>query len=71
LLARAKEAGFEVFVTADKNLSYQQSLESAGMGVVVLSRNEWEWIEAGIPAIARAVDHVGPGSMTFVELRKL
>ena len=37
LLAAAEQAGFEVLVTADKNMRYQQNLESRKIAVVVLS----------------------------------
>lgn len=37
LLKRAKDAGFAVFVTADRNLEFQQNLSAAGVGVIVLS----------------------------------
>ena len=36
LLRRAEEAGFEVFVTADRNLEYQQTLSKRAFGTVVL-----------------------------------
>jgi len=36
LLQRAADAGFEVFLTADQNLQYQQNLARARIGVVVL-----------------------------------
>ena len=36
LLQRAADAGFEVFLTADQNLQFQQNLARAQLGVVVL-----------------------------------
>lgn len=36
LIAAAEEAGFEVFLTADKNLQYQQNLSERRIGIVVL-----------------------------------
>jgi len=36
LLQRAADAGFEVFLTADQNLQFQQNLARARLGVVVL-----------------------------------
>jgi len=38
LLKRAEAAGFEVLVTTDKNLRYQQNLESRKIAVVVLGQ---------------------------------
>ncbi len=36
LLRRAGEKAFEVFVTADQNLEFQQNLSRSGVGVIVL-----------------------------------
>jgi hypothetical protein len=36
LLALAREAGFEVFVTVDRGIEYEQSLASQDIAVVVL-----------------------------------
>lgn len=38
LLDAAEAAGFEVFVTADKNLSYQQDLTKRKIAIVVLEK---------------------------------
>lgn len=36
LLRSAADAGFEVFVTADSNLEFQQNLSQARLGVILL-----------------------------------
>ena len=36
LLRRAANAGFEVFVTADRNLEFQQNLSQTRLGVILL-----------------------------------
>ena len=36
LLAKAHESGFEVFVTADKNMPYQQSMAGRSFALIVL-----------------------------------
>jgi hypothetical protein len=36
LLRAAEEAGFEVLVTADRNLAYQQNLKDRKLAIVVL-----------------------------------
>lgn len=37
LLTAAEAAGFEVFVTTDKNIRYQQNLEGRQIAIVVLA----------------------------------
>lgn len=41
LLTEAERAGFEVFVTADKNIRYQQNLAGRKIAIVVLSTPQW------------------------------
>jgi predicted nuclease of predicted toxin-antitoxin system len=41
LLSAAEEAGFEVLVTADKNIRYQQNLEGRKIAIVVLTQLRW------------------------------
>jgi hypothetical protein len=41
LLAEAERAGFDVFLTADKNIRYQQNLTGRRIAIVVLSTPQW------------------------------
>src|ERR1017187_9618820 len=41
LLAEAERAGFDVFLTADKNIQYQQNLAGRRIAVVALSTPQW------------------------------
>ncbi len=55
LLARAEEAGFEVMVTGDKNLSYQQNLTGRKMALIVLGTIQWPALEGHCALVAEAV----------------
>jgi hypothetical protein len=68
LLDAAEQAGFELFITADQELSYQQNLTGRKMALVVLSTNNWDFIKAGIGEIIAAVDAATPGSYTEVKI---
>jgi hypothetical protein len=68
LLDAAEQAGFELFITADQELSYQQNLAGRKIALVVLSTNNWSFIKAGIGEIIAAVHAVTPGSYTEVEI---
>jgi hypothetical protein len=70
LLAAAEAAGFDLFITADQEMSYQQNLTGRKMALVVLSTNSWSFIKAHIAGIMTAVDAVKPGSYTEVERTK-
>jgi hypothetical protein len=41
LLAEAERAGFDVLLTADKNMRYQQNLRGRRIAIVVLSTLQW------------------------------
>jgi hypothetical protein len=47
LLEAAEESGFDLFITADQELSYQQNLRDRKIAIVVLSTNNWDFIKAG------------------------
>jgi hypothetical protein len=68
LLTVAEAAGFEVLVTTDKNLSYQQSLAGRKIAVVVLGQGRWSAIKRCVPEIVAAVNTAAPGSFIEVEI---
>lgn len=55
LLKLAEDNGYEVFVTTDQNLRYQQNLTGRRMGIVVLMSTSWPRIQQRIPAIMAAI----------------
>jgi hypothetical protein len=54
LIAAAEEAGFEVFVTTDKNLKYQQNLEARSISILVLSTTSWPRIQLALSDVVSA-----------------
>ena len=68
LLTLAEAAGFEVLVTTDQNLSYQQNLKSRKIALVVLGKGQWGLIKTRIPEIVAAVNAATPGSFTEVDI---
>jgi len=65
LLKRA-EGVFDVFLTADRQLKYQQNLTGRKLAILVLSTNRWPAIKAKVPEIAAAIQSMRPGD--YVEL---
>ena|ERR1035437_9778107 len=68
LLNEAEAAGFDVLVTTDKNLSYQQNLVGRKIAVVVLGKGRWTLIEPYVAQVVAAVNAATPGSFTEVEI---
>lgn len=68
LLAQAESAGFEVLVTTDKNLRYQQNLAARKIAIVVLGKGRWTLILPHVAKVIAAVDNATPGSYAEVEI---
>ena len=68
LLPAAEEAGFEVFLTADKNLRYQQNLLTRKIAIVVLGNSPWPLVRLHIAAVVEAVHAAKPGSYVTVDI---
>ena len=69
LLKLAEEA-FEVFVTADQNLEYQQNLEGYELRIVVLAARSTRVadLEPLIPALLETLAEVTPGEIRRIAL---
>jgi hypothetical protein len=68
LLDAAEAAGFEVFVTTDRNLSYQQDLTNRRIAIVVLGKTRWRLIKPRLTAIAAAVAAAAPGTFNEIDI---
>ncbi len=62
LLDAAEKAGFDVMVTGDKNMSYQQNLEGRKLSLVVLPYLDWRILRENTAPVSAAVDAATPGS---------
>jgi hypothetical protein len=68
LLTAAESAGFEVLLTADKNLSYQQNLSGRSIALVVLPTNNWNILKLRTLAVLAALNTAHPGSFIKADL---
>ena len=68
LIDAAEKAGFEVMVTTDKNIRYQQSLGARKIALLVLGHSQWPMVKLVADAIAAAVNTAKPGSYVEVEV---
>ncbi len=65
LLSAAEAQQFEVLVTTDKNLRYQQNLAGRRLAIFVLPFASWPRLKSHSASIAQAIGAVAPGD--FVE----
>ena len=68
LLAAAENAGFDVFLTTDRNIRDQQNLAGRRIAIVVVSKRRWRLIQRKLPEILAAGAAATPGSFTEVEI---
>ena len=70
LLARAVDAGFEVFVTLDKNLSFQNDISSIPIAVLVLRvrSNRLTDLKPLVPKLLAALTTPVRGAATVLRL---
>lgn len=68
LLAAAEDAGFDLLVTADKNICYQQNLEGRRIAIVVLPTPRWPALKLYVEKVTAAVNAATPGSYVEIEL---
>jgi hypothetical protein len=68
LLDAAEAAGFEVFLTADQNVRYQQNLRGRQIAIVVLKSGAWEILRPHLDRIRQAVEAAKAGSITEISI---
>ena len=68
LLRQAEEAGYELLLTSDKNMRYQQNLSKRKIAIVVLGNQQWPDVKLHLDRIAEAVNAAVPGSYAEVEI---
>ena len=70
LILRAEAARFDVLLTTDKNLEYQQNLRERKIAIIVIGYSQWPGLKKYVQLIVEAVDVARPGSYYVVEIPK-
>ncbi|HET6933154.1 MAG TPA: hypothetical protein VFI45_22705 [Candidatus Acidoferrum sp.] len=68
LLRAAEEAGFELFLTPDKNIRYQQNLSIRTIAIIVLGNPQWPALRQHVGRVVSAVNAAKPGTYFEVEI---
>ena len=69
LLRAAEESGFDVLLTGDQSLSYQQNLTGRQLAIIALTALQLPILKENLPLIIAAIDTAAPGSFQKVECR--
>ena len=68
LLKMAEEAGFDLLLTTDKRIRYQQNLTGRKIAIVALGNSIWRVVRLYLDRVAVAVNAATPGSYAEVEI---
>ncbi len=68
LLAAAESAGFDVLLTTDLNLRYQQNLTTRRIAIVALTTNHWGTLHDSVGLVADALERARPGTYEEIVL---
>jgi hypothetical protein len=68
LLNVAEEAGFELFITADKYLSYQQDVTKRKISIVVIGNAQWRVLRHYVDRVISAANAATHGSYAEVDI---
>jgi hypothetical protein len=68
LLNAAEAAGFDILLTTDKNMRYQQHLAGRRIAIVVLGQQQWPQLRIPIQRVIVAVNAATPGSFFEVDI---
>ena len=66
-LLQAAENQFDVFVTSDKNIRYQQNLAGRRIAITVLPTNHWPVLRLMTDRIAATINQLKPGDFVEIE----
>ena len=68
LLSIAEQAGFDLLLTTDKNMRYQQDLSNRKIAIIVLGQQQWPQLRPHIQRVINAVNAAVPGSYLEVDI---
>jgi hypothetical protein len=68
LLSLAEAEGFDLLLTTDKRIQYQQNLTSRKIAILVLGNSTWPVVRIYLDRIALAVNKAIPGTYGQVDI---
>jgi uncharacterized OsmC-like protein len=61
LLEAAEKNAFDILITTDKNMRFQQNLRLRRIGIIVLENGKWPDVKIFVPKILEAINEAKPG----------
>lgn len=66
LLEVSEQDGYQLLISTDQNLKYQQNLSDRHLAIIVLLSTSWPRIQLKVDNIQAAIDKIAPGD--YVEI---
>jgi hypothetical protein len=67
-LLRLAEKEFDLFVTADQNIRYQQNLRERTIAIIELSTNDYRRLKSFVPLLLTEIASIKPAEYRRVEI---
>ena len=71
LIQRAEDAGFELILSTDRNIKYQQNIAGGKIAILVLGQQNWNLLRPNIQFVVDAVNAAIPGGYAEVDIPHL
>ena len=68
LLDVVESEGYELLITTDQSMRYQQDLAYRPLSVIVLLSTTWPYSSKGTEAIRNAIEQIQPGEVREVDI---
>jgi PIN like domain len=68
LIEQAEAAGYDLLLSTDKNIRYQQNLTGRKIAILVLTNQQWPTVRLHLKRIVLAVNECRPGSYAEIEI---
>ena len=68
LLQAAEDAGFDLLLTTDKNMRYQQNLKDRKIAIVILGNSRRPAVIRYVDRVLEAINAAAPGSYVEVDI---
>jgi hypothetical protein len=68
LIDRAEQEGYEVLITNDQKLRYQQNLVGRRLAIIVLLKNNWPRVRTRTDEILDSLEGIQPGELREVPI---
>lgn len=68
LIDAAEQQGYELLITTDQALRYQQNLAARKIAIIVLTSTDWRRIQTRVEAIKTAIDSISASGYVAVPI---